>query len=361
MKPRRLFIAAALLCAALALAAFGRMREEVPGLSGHGRTLLRIWITGSPGGGQAWLTEQLRAFSRQHPGVMTRVRIVAPQELTARDTVLPDVVLFMPGDVTDPSALFTPLGGEWPLREPLIAAGRMDGVQYAIPLCWGGWTLAIDSALDPVPAATPAPTTLLGRPAATSAPTESPGYPLQAASAADVPLLSPGGAALLALSNLLPADSRPPLPEDFAHLSPAEVYAAFRERRCATAMLTTGQIAAFSALTSAGKGFPFRVLVPDQVATDQLMMAAVTADAPPQAGALLRFLVGDPAQQALTSQALHTVRDDLTLYAAGVPGEVEQAAQRQLRAANAFLPREEAHALAWQAFTGAIPPQQALP
>ena len=159
----------------------------------------------------------------------------------------------------------------------------------------------------------------------------------------------------MALADLLPTGQRPSLPEDFAQRTPAEVYAAFRERRCATAMLTTGQITAFSALVSAGRGFPFRAIVPERVTTDQLLMAGLTANAPAQAAELLRFLVDVQAQQALTAQELHTVRDDLTLYAAGVPATVEQAGQRELCATNAFLPVQQAHALAWQVFQGTAP------
>lgn len=363
MKPRHILAAAALpllLLALLALLRMGRDADRVPGLDVPERAVLRIWLTGSPGGGQAWLTEQLQAFSKLHPGVMPHLRIASPQELTAPDTVLPDVVLFMPGDVTDPTSIFSPLMQDWPLRSPLLCAGQLAGTQYALPLCWGAWVLAIDSALDPVPAATPAPATLLGHPAVTDAPTQAPAYPLAAASAADVPLQSPGGAALIALSALLPGDARPPVPENFAQLTPQEVYAAFQSRRCATAVLTTGQLTAFSSLVSAGKGFPFRTAVPECTVTDQLLMGALTKGAPPVAAAFLRFLTEPPAQQALTGQALHTVRDDITLYATGLPHAVEQAGRHQLAAVNAFLPAAKAHAIAWQAYQGRMGLSDAL-
>lgn len=333
---------------------------RVPGLEERERTLLRIWLTGAPGGAQAWLTQQLAAFGKQHPGVQTRLRIAAPQDLTAPGTVLPDVILFMSGDLADAEDCLVPIGGEWPVAEPLLAAGRMEGSQYALPLCWGAWVLAIDSALDPVPAATPTPPTLLGRPAATSAPTDAPGYPLQSASAADVPLQSPGGAALMTLAGMLPPGERPPLPADFAQPAPAAVYDAFRQHHAATAMLTTGQIAAFSSLVSAGKGFPFRTIAPETIVTDQVLMAALTADAPEEAEELLRFLTGQSAQQALTAQSLHTVRDDMTLYAAGLPREVEESARRSLTAVNAFLPASRLHEIAWQAFQGTLTMPEAL-
>lgn len=350
---------AVLAAAAWQLPSLLAREPQVPGLQPQERTLLRIWVTGSPGGGQSWLTQQLRAFEKQHPGVMTHLRIVRPEDVSDPDAVLPDMLLFMPGDLTAPT-LLTPLNPENPLRGELLAAGRVDDTQYALPLCWGAWVLAIDSALEPESSVTPAPTTLLGKPSATSAPQETPGYPLEAASAADVSLQSPGGAALLALSRLLPQGERPPLPQDFAQLSPTAVYDTFRSRKCATAMLTTGQATALTALAASGSGFPFRIMVPDTVATDQVWFAGLTADAPEAARQLLTFLTGPDAQQALAAQGLHTVRDDVVLYAAGFSHEVEQAGRAQLTAVNAFLPTDKAAALAWQVFQGTVSYADAL-
>ena len=355
MKPRRRILLPLMLIAALGCAlALTPPESSIPGLEGGERTLLRIWVTGSPGGGQAWLTRQLAAYEKQHPGVMTHLRSVPPQELSSPDAVPPDMVLCLPGDVTDPAEHFTPLPADAALREPLLQCGRWQGTQYALPLCWGAWVLAIDSALDPVPATTPGPATLLGRPAATDAPATPPVYPLEAASGADQALQSPGGAALLTLAELLAADERPPLPADLAQLSSADVYAAFQARRTTTAMLTTGQAIAFSGIVSAGKGFPFRMMAPDSVVTDQVWLACLTPDAPPVAADLLTFLTSAKAQAELTTQGLHTVRDDLTLYAAGFSAQVESAARSDLTAVNAFLQAEEARAIAWQAFQGTL-------
>lgn len=338
-----------------------RRTARVPGLADRERTLLRIWVTSSPGGAQAWLTSQLREWEKQNPSVMTYLRSVTPDELLSAGAVLPDIVLFMPGDFTDPSGVLTPVADPGGLREELLRSGVWRGSQYGLPLCWGGYVLAIDGALEPGSAATPAPTTLLGKPAATAAPSTAPPYPLEAASAASCPLQCPGGAALFSLCALWEADERPPLPENFAQLTPAEVYAAFRSRACATAVLTTGQATAFSALTSAGKGFPFRIMVPDQIVTDQVWLAGVTQEASPAAEVLLRFLTSVPAQSALASQGLHTVRDDLRLYSVDFSAETEAASHRQLSVINAFLPAGDVHGAAWQTFQGSVSITSALP
>lgn len=315
-------------------------------------TLLRIWITSSIGGGQAWLKEQLKAWEKRTPGVMTYLRTVSPEEVAAEEAVLPDLILYMPGDFSSPEEVFSPLSGSLNARAPLLRAGKWRNQQYGLPLCWGAWVLAIDSAIEPGSAATPAPTTLLGRPAATdpAQATQDPGFPLEAASRAEVALQAPRGCGLFTLAALVP--ERPPLPEDFATLTPAEVYNGFLSRKYASALLTTGQLTALTALTAAGKGVPFRVLAPEEVITDQVWFGSVVEGASSEAASLLAFLTGAEAQQALTKQGLHTVRDDLRLYAAGTEAQVESAAARALTAINAYVPAEDVQAAAWQVFTG---------
>lgn len=338
---------------------------DIPGLTASERVLLRIWVVDAPGGASAWLKGQLRQFEKQHPGVSTYLRTVSPEELTSPDTLLPDVVLYQPGSLTSPEALFLPLSGEMTaregmLREELLRCGRWRGQQYGLPVCWGAWVLAIDSALEPGSAVTPAPTTLLGKPAATSTTgaTPEPGYPLDAAAKADCALQSPGGAALFTLGLLL--EDAPPLPEGFGTLSSADVYASFQKRQCVTAMLTTGQMTAFAGLVSGGSGFPFRTMVADEVITDQVWLASVTADAPQEAALLLSYLVSREAQKALSAQGLHTVRNDLTLYAQGMSARVEASARRGLSAVNAYLPAADVQSAAWQFFQRRLTLSEAL-
>lgn len=339
---------------------------DIPGLSAKDRVLVRIWMVDSPGGAPAWLKTQLRAFEKQHPGVSTYLRTVSPEELTDPDAVLPDVVLYMPGNVRDPETLFLPLTGDATVREgglvraELLRCGRWKDQQYGLPLCWGGWVLAIDSALEPGSAVTPAPTTLLGKPAATqnASATPEPGYPLDAASKMECALQSPGGAALFTLGLLL--EERPPLPESFGTMKSAEVYSTFQKRQAATAMLTTGQATAFASLVSGGSGFPFRIMTAEEVITDQVWLASVTADAPKEAALLLSHLTSSDAQKALSAQGLHTVREDMTLYAAGMSAQVEQAARQSLAAINAYLDSAEVQSVAWQFFQGTLSLSDAL-
>lgn len=324
------------------------------------RQLLRIWSVSSIGGSEAWLKKQLQRFEKQYPGVMTYLRTVSPEDLTDPDAVLPDLVLYTPGTLTQPQMLFLPLDDVPLLREELLQCGQAQGVQYGLPLCWGAYVLCIDSRVDTAPAATPAPTTLLGRAAPTPEVSSTPlPYPYEALQAEAVPLLSPAGCGTLSLCSLLEPDQRPALPEDT--LSPAEVYARFRARQCASAMLTTGQVTAFSALTSAGKGFPFRTMVPGRIITDQVLLGSVVrGHEDSAAAALLSFLTGASAQQALPDQSLHTVRTDMTLYLSGVEAQVESAARRSLCTVNAYHTTERVSAAAYQVCTGQLPLEDAL-
>ena len=370
MKKQRIARSAAagilIILIACALPAVMNREASIPGLSEPERTLLRIWVVNAPGGGQAWLKGQLKAFEKQHPGISTYLRNVAVTELNAPGVVPPDVLLYMPGDLSTPQEAVVPLTGAVTqrdtgfLREPLLRCGRLQGQQYGLPLCWGAWALCIDSALEPGSAQTPAPTTLLGRPASTvsQAVTEAPGYPLDAASSAACPLQAPGGTALFTLGLLL--EKQPPLPETFATLTSSDVYRSFQARQCATAMLTSGQVTAFEGIVSGGSGFPFRVMTAQEVITDQVWLASITPGAPAEAASLLAHLTNSEAQRALSAQGLHTVRDDLMLYAAGVPAALEAAAARSLTAINAYVSPEMLHQAAWQYFKGKLSLSDAL-
>ena len=175
-------------------------------------------------------------------------------------------------------------------------------------------------------------------------------FPLEKADAANCPLLSPGGCALYALREIFANQAYPRWTDDFAQLPSDTVYQRFRERKCASAMLTTGQVVAFSGLTSAGKGFPFRVMVGRTVTTEQVLLSSICAGAQDGAADLLSFLVSRGAQEQLMHQGLFSVREDLALYPSGWAAEVEQAARRAIVMPDAFQSDEALRQKAWQDF-----------
>lgn len=358
MKKRIICLLALILTTALVLRPSGQTMTQLPGVSSSDRELIRIWTVSAIGGGQAWLTKALRAYEKAHPGVMTYLRTVSAAELSEPDAVLPDLVLYMPGDVTDPSG-FADLSGMFAMDEPLLRCGRWRGAQKGLPLCWGAYVLAVSASLDPA-AATPAPTPILGRPAQTLAPeqTAAPGYPLEAANLAAEALQAPGGAALFTLA-LLP-DVRPRLPQSFGTLTSAAVYARYAAGGCASAVLTTGQLVALEALASGGKASAFRVIVPDTVITDQVWLGSVVNGASPRAAEVLGYLADREAQRMLEAQGLHPALNGLRLYALGTPALVDRAAACSLTAINAFVPAADVAVSADQTFRGVTTLDEAL-
>lgn len=319
-------------------------QEHLPGTEAAQRRLLRIWVCSSVGGGESWLRECLKAWEKKNPGAMTFLRGVNPEELVREDAVLPDILLYTPGSITAPQALFAPLSNVSGIREPLLRAGRCQTRQYGLPLCYAGYALAIDSAAEPHLAVTPAPTTLLGKPAATADPqaTATPGIPETIAP------LAPKGCGLFTLGCLM---EQRPEPENT--LTAAEVYRQFRSRQAAAALLTTGQITALKGV------FPFRVLTPSEVITDQVWLASLFPNADESAASLLAYLTSVECQKKLSQQGLYTAREDLRLYATGTEGAMESAA-RALTAINAYVPAEDTQAAAWQYIHGQISLSEAL-
>ena len=351
MKHRRLIVLAALLLSGVVVW-FGLhakpAREHLPGAEQAQRQLLRIWVVDAIGGSESWLRDCLKDWEKANPGAMTFLRRVSADELVREDAVLPDILLYTPGSIAEPDKLFLPYSGNIGVKDELLRAGRWKGQQYGLPLCFGGYALAIDSSIEPHLAVTPAPTTLLGKPRVTADPaaTPTPGFPASAT------LLAPKGCGLFTLGLLL--DEHPALPEGFATTDAADVFRRFQAKQASSALLTTGQVTALGSTT------PLRIMTPGQVITDQVFFASVFPGASNSAARLLTYLTSTEAQRKLSGQGLHTVRDDLRLYVSGTEALIETAASRSLAAINAYGNAADTEAAAWQFFHGRITLDDAL-
>ena len=104
--------------------------RPIAGLSGDNRTLLRVWMLRTPGGAARWVETQLSAYEKQHPGVLIYLRQVSADELTAEESLLPDVVLYRPGDITDPDGLFQKYTGDSPYA--YVMAMRIKKAKYLL-------------------------------------------------------------------------------------------------------------------------------------------------------------------------------------------------------------------------------------
>lgn len=354
MNRRILCIIALLLTAALLLhRPSAPAADQLPGAPAAQRTLISIWTLNSIGGSQAWLKQALKRYERTHPGVMTYLRQAAAEDLADPDAILSDLLLYMPGDLTD-TAQLRPLGGSLPVSSALLSCGQKDGLQYGLPLCWGAYVMVIDSCLEPGSAATPAPTTLLGKPAPTpeaalASPT--PGYPLEAAKAQAEPLQCAQGTALITLRMLLPG-ALPALPSQ--PITQQQVYTRYLAGQCASAVLTTGQVTALAGAVSSGKARPYRLLLPQSIVTDQVWLASLTGKASGAAADLLAWLISAEAQQLLTDQQLQPAREGTRLYAADWPAHIANAALHAFTAVNAYLPRSQSQQISWQVLQGQL-------
>lgn len=338
MRRCLLCVAALGLTLALCLTLMGRdtERETLPGARLPQRRQVRVWTLGAIGGGTSWLKSALRAYEKEFPGAMTYLREASVEELSSPDAPLPDLVIYLPGDVSDPSA-FSPLSGEINAEEALLRCGRWEGRQMAAPLCYGGYVAAISETMEQSAVQTPAPTPLLGLPAPTGTinATATPGYPVQAEGRLQIA----SGPGMLAAAQVL-LGARPPLAENLGVPSQAEVYAGLLAGTWPAAVLTTGQAVALEARMRASAGPACRFLVPEEVITDQVWLASVPHGAEGEGGALLAFLLSDKAQKLLSSQGLQPVRRSLRLYAQGVSAQVAASGARGLYAVNAYWPRE---------------------
>lgn len=116
--------------------------------------VITIWqidtFEGGTGSRTAWLNKTLSALERNYNGVYITVRSVPVEQarlmLSSNDfSILPDMISFGGGVITEPEKLFISLQENVfaPLRPDVRAAAG----SYAVPWCYGAYALLMDSAL----------------------------------------------------------------------------------------------------------------------------------------------------------------------------------------------------------------------
>ncbi len=291
------------------------------------RQVLRVWVIEGWIGSTAWLEKQGAVFERAHPGVNLRIRRAQAEELASPDVVPPDVVLYAPGVVCAPEAIFAPLAGELPVRAELAATGRWRGEQYGVPVAMGGYALLVNSARI-----APSERSILLEETLRAAARPQKGKQsaqFALACAVDGALAYP--TALLAVGGalrggwpqgILALKESGVLPKDFAACTPDKAYSDFVNGQASALLATQREIRKFHALVDAGKGFDAWAQVAAQPMTDQLLLCSVVrgqGDDARQAlcAAWLTQLMGGDAQQALTGYGLFPVRANIAGYDPG--------------------------------------------
>ena len=332
--------------------ALNRGNALPPGISAPQMRLLRVWLIEDSLSASSWIKRQAARMEDAQKGISVYLRTARPQELLQPDSVLPDLILFMPGAVKDPESLLLPLTGEFPLADGAMRAGRWKGMQYAVPVCMDGYVLAYDPALTGAAAATPAPTPLLGigaAPSLTPAPEKETSFDDLLSSLAKVPrgkntacdFQCAAGMPLMLFSHLsggkasLPAAS---LPSGFGTSSKDDVYGEFLSGRCRAAMLPSRQLRSLAL-----KGKPFALLMPPLPATDMYLAAGIVqGEGRDLALEYLLMLLSQQGQQDLSQSGLIPVSQAVSAYGADpVFSQVEGSFKSDLILPNAFSHDEQ--------------------
>ena len=281
------------------------------------RQLITVWIRSDTLSPSSWLRAQAAAYQKAHPGVNIWLRTVtsADMQLLSQnfDEAAPDILLFSAGESISPT-WFEDLDS-LPALGSKAKSGLHDQRQLAAPLCMAGYALVQQTQDAPV---TPAPTSLFGvtptpQPSTTAAPVTRESWP--ATLAADDQL----GAGLLSLIQA-PIGAR--------LMDSQSLQTAFLRGDVPCALLNTMQA---RALQAQGKGMTLLCAAP---ATDLVLFGGVMQQSQPAAKNFLSYLICEPAQQALGSHGLFSVRKDIHLYGANTP--ILQAVESAL--ADGWLP-----------------------
>lgn len=206
--------------------------------------VLRVWVSESwTGTGMQWITGQASAFEKAHRGTRVIIRRAQPGDWLAEGVVLPDLLLFEAGAVSDPESLLTPITQAYAAKPALLMAGAWRGKTYAVPLCCGGYVRLVNDA-------------------------------------------KPEGIELVMASE--------------------EEYKTFAAQQAHSLIATVREARRLSALEAAGKGFAFSA-EPYGTHTDKLLMAGrlptegIRAE---RAGQFIDFLLAEEAQNALPALGL---------------------------------------------------------
>ena len=85
-----------------------------------------------------------------------------------------------------------------------------------------------------------------------------------------------------------------------------------------------------------------------------MLYAGLTAQAQPEAAALLSYLISTPAQQELAQQHLFSVCEDVLLYFSSPWVDIERTVRQYGAPVNAFWPKERVENAAHAAYQGTV-------
>lgn len=310
-----LLLAAALLCALpsllVSLSSQGgeRMAER---LRPKTTQMLTIWLISDAAESKKHLNEQIALFEKQNAGVRVYLRRADAEELFTDGAVLPDVVLFSPGVITDPARALLPIDATHVgCASDGLTAGRSAGVQYAVPLWYAPSVLAVPSVFFPteaIPLPSPKQSSFfdLSTPAPTPAPNVDSDESVSLPSADLIPwgellessaLTAPKGIDLIQLLSMCPSAMRPALIASLTGLSSASATSAPTPAPIACVMT----LAEYQSAVAGGQSLAGFALTP--ACTQRVLFLGICKDHA-LSRAFLTYLFSPDSQAALPTHSL---------------------------------------------------------
>ncbi|MGI6705769.1 MAG: ABC transporter substrate-binding protein [Clostridia bacterium] len=110
------------------------------------------WQTGY-GSRVNWLNKRIYEFERRHPGVFIELRLMKPEAANLfieGKEVLPDIISFPPGMISNPASILSPMEDNPSLkrvRTELLNAVKLDGKTMGVPWMMGSYGILVNMEL----------------------------------------------------------------------------------------------------------------------------------------------------------------------------------------------------------------------
>lgn len=258
-----------------------------------------------------WLNNCLSAFEKQNTGVYIQLETAARGALERLEAeALPDIIVFTP-NLLKTGAGLVPLQNTESVRPALNAACMKDGMQYALPLCFGGYGLLINAdMLSELPSDWETAAKSVYRPASNKAP---------AAYALQIPAEGSWPAVARRLIGELPRASEL-LPPDYMKCSFTKAWQDFRNGAAACIPANQWHVRQMRLPENRRRIPKAKLVFSSEAYTDQIFAAAIISGKRKARTEVCRqvldFLISEKSQLGLAAALMLPARADMRLYEA---------------------------------------------
>ena len=263
-----------------------------------------------------WLNACLSTYEKRHPGVYVQVETVSKAALSraVEQDIPPDIAIFTPGALDDASPLL-PLDMPEDVRSDLAQACMMNGECRAVPLCFGGYGVLLNSDdMAQLPSDWQDAVQQQYREAARSKKAH---YALQVPGEGRWP-----NAARRMLGEL--PEQGDMMPPDYMQCSEIKAMADFKSGKVSCIPASQWHLRQLVLAQAQGKAPPHKFIPMEQAYSDMYFAASAVAadDEGAQARAavcrdIIAYLAGEEAQGKLETALLMPARNGMRLYGQG--------------------------------------------